>query len=279
MNYIEVTFTFEDSPAEAGEILIALLGEIGYESFQENEKGFCAYIPEKEFNRDKIEEVGGNILSNHHVNYSYRVIREKNWNAVWESNFEPVKITDDCVIRATFHTPANVPYEILVDPKMAFGTGHHETTWLMAKALLGTEVTGKRVLDMGCGTGILAILASMKGASEVLAVDIDEWAYNNTLENIQLNERGNISVLMGDIDLIKRQHFDLILANINRNILLEHIKYYSKTLNPGGLLFLSGILKEDEIVITKEAEKHAFDRTWITTKNKWIAAGFTKLKV
>ncbi|HYX09280.1 MAG TPA: 50S ribosomal protein L11 methyltransferase [Bacteroidales bacterium] len=277
MNYIEVTFTFGDSPAEAGEILIALLGEIGYESFQENENGFSAYIPEKEFSLDKIDEIAGHLLSEHHVNNTYRIIKEENWNAVWESNFEPVKITDDCVIRATFHAPENVPYEILVDPKMSFGTGHHETTWLMAKALLETEVSGKQVLDMGCGTGVLAILASMKGAAGVLAVDIDEWAYNNTLENIQLNKRNNISVLQGNVDSISGKYFDLILANINRNILLEQIRHYSETLKPGGKLFLSGIFREDEQIISEEAEKHALYKSWTTTKNKWIAIGFTKL--
>lgn len=236
-----------------------------------------AYIAEKDFNEDLVSSLPVTILDISTIEYSYTKIEDKNWNEEWEKNFHPVLIANKCYIHAAFHPlNKNVPYEILIAPKMAFGTGHHETTSLMIEKMLSTDFTGKNVLDMGCGTGVLAIMASMLNAKHILAIDIDEWAYENTIENYSLNHIGNITAEQGDIDLIVNKEFDIILANINRNILINQIPHYAKTLASNGLLFMSGIYQSDFDVINKTAQDNGLINLTLVEKNKWIALSFKK---
>lgn len=278
MDYIELLCEITaENTQEIIEILIAELNDIGYESYDESENELNAYILERSFDLEKIKQLQVNNIPGVSIKYSHKVIKTQNWNAVWEKNFEPIYVEDKCLIRAPFHeSKADIEFEIIIEPKMSFGTGHHETTFLMLKTILELDCKDKNVLDMGCGTGVLAILASFKGAKEVTAIDIDEWAYNNTLENIEKNNCSNIKVFQGDADLLKDQQFDLIIANINRNILLEDIKHYSKVLKQGGTLLLSGLYDKDLPMIRDEASKYSIDYISHYEKHSWIAAKFYK---
>ena len=251
MNYLELNCIV--FPPRFSEIVIALLSDYGFESFADTEKGFSAYIPEKNFDIATFEAL--EIFSNKEIRITYALnkIPEQNWNAIWETNFEPVLIGSECYIRAPFHPVlAGIRYEIIIEPKMSFGTGHHETTHMMSVLLMEQNVCGKDVLDMGCGTAVLAILAKKMGASEVMAVDNDEWAFSNAIENIERNHVSEIRVMHGDAALIGAQQFDLILANINRNVLLSDIPAYASALKKGGTLLLSGFYESDVLQITKK---------------------------
>ena len=221
MNYIEISFNIQpQNPFQ--DILIAELAEIGFESFEETDNGVLAYIQEPLFDKLKLQELA--ILHNDFVKieYNYKSIPAQNWNALWESNYDSVLIDDRCYIRAPFHpTNPEVEFEILIEPQMSFGTAHHETTANMMSLLLQEDVNGKSVLDMGCGTAVLAVLAHKKGASSVCAIDNDEWAYKNALDNVIKNNAKEISVHMGDAGLLTDKKFDVIFANINKNI-FEH---------------------------------------------------------
>lgn len=278
MDYIELRCKIlSDNISEISEIIIAELNEINYESYDETENGVNAYILEKFFDIEKVKNLQINSLPNVKIEYDWEIIKTQNWNAVWEKNFEPIIIEDQCVIRAPFHTETpKLKYEIIIEPKMSFGTGHHETTYLMLKTMLELDFNNKVVLDMGCGTGVLAILASFMGANEITAIDIDEWAYNNTIENIEKNNCNNIKTFQGDASLLSNQQFDIIIANINRNILLDDIKHYSKVLKSGGLLLLSGIYTEDLPMIKEETERNNLDYISFFEKRNWIAAKFIK---
>lgn len=278
MDYIELLCEISaENTQEIIEILIAELNEIAYESYHESENKLNAYILEKHFDLDKIKQLQVNNIPNVDIKYSHKVIKTQNWNAVWEKNFEPIMVGDKCLIRAPFHeSKSNIEYEIIIEPKMSFGTGHHETTFLMIKTILELDCKNKIVLDMGCGTGVLAILASFKGAKEITAIDIDEWAYNNTLENIEKNNCSNINVFQGDASLLINQQFDLIIANINRNILLEDIKHYAHVLKSGGILLLSGLYDKDLSMIRNEAFDHNIDYISHYEKHNWIAGKFLK---
>jgi len=211
------------------------------------------------------------------VVYTHEWIKDKDWNEVWEHNFQPVLIGDKCYIRATFHEQhKTIPYEIVIDPKMAFGTGHHETTSLMIEQMLTLDLSGKRVLDMGCGTGVLAIMASKLKADYILAIDIDIWSYQNTIENCGLNSITNIIAKQGDIDLISGMKFDVIIANINRNILLNQISHYANTLDRDGLLLMSGIYWNDFEIMNSAVQKFGFVNLTLHEKNNWIAVLFKK---
>ncbi len=278
MDYIELICKISaHNEQEIAEILTAELNEIGYESYDETDDGLNAYILEKFFDIKKVEQLQVNSIPNVTIDYSHKVIKTQNWNEVWEKNFEPILIEDQCLIRAPFHN--NTPktkFEIVIEPKMSFGTGHHETTNLMLKTMLGLDLNDKIVLDMGCGTGVLAILASMKGAKDITAIDIDEWAYNNTLENIGKNNCQNIKVFQGDAGLLADQHFDIIIANINRNILMDDIKHYSKVLKQHGTLLLSGLYSKDLAMIKEEASEHNIEYINHLEKHSWVAARFYK---
>ena len=278
MDYIELFCEISsEHKQETREILIAELNEIGYESYDETDEGLQAYILEKLFDLNKVHKLQVNDIPNVSIKYSHQIIKTQNWNEVWEKNFEPIRIEDKCLIRAPFHedTP-KTEFEIVIEPKMSFGTGHHETTYLMLKTMLELDFKEKIVLDMGCGTGVLAILASMKGAKAITAIDIDEWAYNNTLENIEKNNCNNITVLQGDAGLLTNQQFDIIIANINRNILLEDIKHYSKVLKQEGTLLLSGLYIQDLPLIKDEASAQQLEYINYIEKHNWIAANFFK---
>lgn len=278
MNYFELDCKIVPFEATISEILIAELAELGYESFVENDNGLLAYITEDLFNAELLSSL--TIASNpeHEITFSHKLIEQENWNETWEKNyFEPILIDNQCVIRSTFHQEfPEVKYQITIDPKMAFGTGHHETTSLMIKEILHHDVEGKTILDMGCGTGILAILSSMRGAKDITAVDIDEWSYRNTLENIELNATWNIHVMHGDISIIEDRKYDIIFANINKNVLLNDIPQYAKNLHKGAFLFLSGFYVTDFEDIDNIARKSDFELIKMEENNKWAMLKYFK---
>lgn len=275
-SYIEYTFTV--SPLQpATDILIAQLGEIGFESFVETENGALAYIQKDDWSDDMISSV--QILSNPNFEIDYEVaeIEQENWNATWEQNFNPIQVGDVCVVRAPFHEKPDVTYDIVIEPKMSFGTGHHETTYMMMQHILDHDFTGKSVLDMGSGTGVLAILAAMKGATPVEAIDIDNWCYVNAMENVERNQHPEIKVFEGDASLLEGKKFDIIIANINRNILLEDIPTYVKCLKSNGLLFLSGFYKEDMEIINDKCREAGLKFESNIENNKWVAVKYQLL--
>lgn len=277
MDYVEVKYPVEGQPATVAEELMALLGELGFESFIEEGNELLAYIQSTQFNSEILDKVGYWPDNIDPQKFTWKVIPDQNWNAVWESNFEPVTIAGRCHIRAPFHPAvSDIEYELIIEPKMSFGTAHHETTALMIEYLLEIELSDKSVLDMGCGTGVLAILAAARGANEITAIDIDEWAYNNTLENIQRNNTGFINVYQGDASLLKDQTFNVIIANINRNILLADIPVYVSCLDDNGLLLLSGFYIDDLYDISNKAVAEGLKYISHKEKNKWVAACFTK---
>ncbi|MEJ1223556.1 50S ribosomal protein L11 methyltransferase [Sediminicola sp. 1XM1-17] len=275
-SYIEYTFTV--SPLQpATDILIAQLGEIGFESFVETEDGALAYIQKDDWSDDMLSSV--QILSNPNFEIDYNIaeIEQENWNATWEQNFAPIQVGDACVVRAPFHEKPKVTYDIVIEPKMSFGTGHHETTYMMMQHILNHDFTGKSVLDMGSGTGVLAILAAMKGAAPVEAIDIDNWCYINAMENVERNQHPEIKVFEGDASLLEGKKFDVIIANINRNILLEDIPTYAKCLNSKGLLFLSGFYQEDMEIISDKCKEVGLEFVSNIENNKWVAVKFQTL--
>ena len=269
MNYIEVSV--EISPLEIGrEIVVAELAELGFESFDDFDKGVKGYVQEQDFNTELLNEV--TIFKNKEfkVNYTVNLIEDKNWNEVWEQSFEPINVNNQCFIRAPFHEERNdIKYNIEIEPKMSFGTGHHETTHLMIEELMSMDVEGKDVLDMGCGTGVLAILAEFKNAKNICAIDIDEWAYENTIENIDRNKCEKIETLKGGAELLENKKFDIIIANINRNILLNDMKTYFSCLMESGELLLSGFFSSDKEVLLEEASKHGGQLVNENNKNDW----------
>jgi ribosomal protein L11 methyltransferase len=272
MEYVEIQCRYPDSfPGE--EVLPALLGEIGFESFIETEEGISAYIPSENFSEKTLDDLLSSLSQK--IWYEKTIIPDQNWNAVWESNFEPVLIAENCIVRAPFHEKQNgIEFELIIEPRMAFGTAHHETTFQMLQLLLKEDIAGKKVLDMGCGTGIIAILAEKKGAASVTAIDNDEWAYNNTCDNLKINNTTTVKALLGDASLLGDECYDVIFANINRNILLQDMKFYCNVLNDNGIIFFSGFYTEDNDAIRKEAEKYGLQMETLSEKNNWSAAGF-----
>lgn len=263
-------FTAEIEPLEVGrDILIAELSEIGFESFVETESGLQAYIQTDSFNQQNIESL--TILKNPNFSISHvlKEIEDQNWNKKWEESFDPINVDGKCLVRAPFHNPIEgIEHDIIIDPKMSFGTGHHATTYLMLSELYDMEIIGKDVLDMGCGTGVLAILAKQLGASNVVAIDIDEWAYENTMENIRNNNCDEIKVFKGGAEQI-RGDFDVVLANINRNILIRDMESYVSGLNKGGDLLLSGFFESDVDLLINAAVKLGLTLEVKKVKNEW----------
>jgi ribosomal protein L11 methyltransferase len=273
MNYIEYIFKIE--PLQPGtEILIAELGYAGFESFVETEEGVTAYIQKEVWNGAILDEI--NIFSSEEfeITFTFSEIEQINWNAEWEKNFDPIEVDGKCTVRAPFHPKKNFEYEIVIEPKMSFGTGHHETTFMMLQFILENDFEGKTVLDMGCGTAVLAILAEMRGAKKLHAIDIDEWCFENSLENIQRNNREHIDVFLGDASLLKGKKYDVIIANINRNILLQDMEAYRNCLTTEGELYLSGFYLEDLPIITECCNNLGFTFVENKEKNKWVAAKF-----
>lgn len=278
MDYIELECKITPFDASIGEILIAELADLGYESFVESENGILAYITKDLFVADALSSLMVVSNSEFVIKFSHKLIKQENWNETWEKNyFEPIIIDNQCVIRSSFHQKfPEVKYQITIDPKMAFGTGHHETTSLMIKEILHIDLEGKTILDMGCGTGILAILSALRGAKDITAVDIDEWSYHNTLENIELNATRNIHVMHGDISIIEDRKFDVIYANINKNVLLNDIPQYAKNLHKGACLMLSGFYESDFDDINKTAQESGFELEKRDKNNNWMMLKYYK---
>jgi ribosomal protein L11 methyltransferase len=274
MEYTELKCSLPEDGAAIAELIMAYLGELGFESFQETDDGLLAYIPSAGFdpailNRPELWPEGAT------VEYTWKVIPEQNWNAVWEENFEPVTLAGRCHIRAPFHPEMpGMEYEIVIEPKMSFGTAHHETTALMIEHLLARPVKGLSVLDMGSGTGVLAILAAMQGAADVTAIDNDDWAFRNALENVERNKTTGIAVYLGDAALLRGKRFDFIIANINRNILLNDMGMYCNSLNKGGTLLMSGFYKDDIAAISGAATSFGLQYMDFTVRNNWVAVRY-----
>lgn len=275
MSQVYIEYHFLVSPIPLGnEILIAELGYAGFESFVEDETGVKAYIQKPDWNESILDEVQILHSEEFEITHSYKEIEQVNWNAEWEKNFPSIEVDGKCIVRAPFHPESNVDYEIVIEPKMSFGTGHHETTYMMLQHILETDFLGKSVLDMGCGTAVLAILAEMRGASKIDAIDIDEWCYENSKENIERNNCNNISPFLGDASLLENKKYDTIIANINRNILLQDMSKYRACLDEGGQLFLSGFYSEDLDLIKETCAKLGFSFVSNKERNNWIAAKF-----
>lgn len=274
-----IAYHFRIQPKEpATEILIAELGELEFDSFMETDQGLSAYIQEHFVTDRLLDDIL--VLKNpdFKIDFKTESIAQINWNEEWEKNFNPIDVDGICYVRAPFHQAKNTEFEIIIEPKMSFGTGHHETTFMMMKHLLSLNIQDKIVLDMGCGTAILAILASMKGAKQVDAIDIDNWCYLNSIENAERNGINNIAVFEGDATLLKdkKNHYDLIIANINRNILLQDMKTYAESLKAGAIILFSGFYFEDIEAIESEANKHDLFLDTQLEKNNWVSLKMTK---
>lgn len=272
MNYLCLKVIVQ--PVQPGsDILMALWAEEGFESFVLNTNGFDAYIQKDLYNESNLR------FESFDFKYSFIVeeIKHENWNHEWEKNFSPVHVNEKCVIRAAFHETMHLPYEIIITPKMTFGTGHHETTRLMCRALFNEKIIGKTVLDMGCGTGVLGILAEKLGAIEVLGIEIEDWSTVNANENAKSNHCEKFNAICGDAGLLSCRNFDFILANINRNVLLHDIKYYANSLNKNGVLLLSGFFETDADAIKAEAQNYSLSFHSLSKEKEWACMRFLKI--
>lgn len=279
-DYTRVKFTVTPNEEVATDVLAALLADVGFESFVPEEEGMSAYVPQALYDADAIAAVVAAFpLEGFEITYADEFIEGEDWNAEWEKNyFQPIVLGDQCVIHSTFHK--DVPaarYDILIDPKMAFGTGYHQTTCHMLRAILASDMNGKSVLDMGCGTALLAILARKHGATDVVAIDIDEFAYENAKENVLLNGVSDVEVRLGGADAIKENDcFDFVIANINRNILLMDIVNYVRCMHSGSQLFISGFYTDDMNVLKEEAARHGLRYLDYAEDNRWAMMRFVK---
>jgi ribosomal protein L11 methyltransferase len=278
MEYKKVAFSFSQIEEYQKDLLIAELADVGFDTFEDTENGFDAFIVAGQFNESTLNEVLMGFGDELQYTYLIHDIEPENWNEEWEKNFTPLIIADKCYVRATFHEPQpQYPYEIVIDPKMAFGTGHHQTTTMMMEYILETDVAGKVILDMGAGTGILAILASKRGALQLIAIDNDDVCYESAIENASLNNIDNLTSLCGSKETIPALDFDLILANINRNILLDQIESYAAVLKNQGLIFFSGFYETPDLgMIRSHCEQ--FNLKYVDHKKigDWVAAKFIK---
>lgn len=276
MNYYACSFSNPENEI-LKDMFMELLGTIGFDSFMDTDEGFEAYCQEPALDE---EELNGIMQMEQFVNVKLlkkELIPDQDWNATWEASYEPVIINEFCRIRAPFHkVEGSYKYDLIIEPKMSFGTAHHETTSQIIELMLQSDFTGLNLLDMGSGTGVLAILAKKLGSATTVAIDNDEWAYRNALDNIRLNDENDIIVELGDATSLNDRQFDVILANINRNILLRDMKEYVKCLVDGGKIFFSGFYEEDLVLITKEAERLGLTYSNHVTKNNWTAAVFVK---
>ena len=272
MSNIYLGYHFSIEPKELGsEILIAQLGEKAFESFIETETGFSAFVQKSLWTADIMHDIY--ILENPEfkISYTFEEIEQVNWNKEWEKNFEAIDVDGNCHVRAPFHPQTNAEFDIVIEPKMSFGTGHHETTHMMIQHLLEIDVTGMKALDMGCGTAILAILAEMKGAQPIDAIDIDNWCYLNSIENAERNNCKHITVYEGDATLLKGKKYDLIIANINRNILLNDMQAYVDCLNPKGTILFSGFYTEDIPFIDASCTEKGLTFVKKLERNNWVS--------
>ncbi len=275
MNYKEYSFTI--SPLLPGkEVLIAELSELEFESFVEEADGLKAYIQAEGPSPDDLLSLMAFQIEGTTIDFEIKEVERENWNAKWESDFNPIFVGDDIVVRAPFHEATSATFDLVIQPKMSFGTGHHDTTWLMLERMLSMEVAGKTVLDMGSGTGVLAILAEKLGATSVDAIDIDDWSKENCAENAALNQCTRVNAEIGDAALLPGRSFDIVLANINRNVLVTDMSTYSSVLKQGGLLQLSGFFPSDQEILVKAAEENGLTFVKGKERNGWMTLGFVK---
>lgn len=265
---------FIDIEEDWREILLGWLSELPFDTYEETETGWAAYLPESE-NKAAVESVLGELQQQHAFSWNSEFIPAQNWNAVWEANFQPIIVEDFCGVRADFHPPfSGLAYELVIQPKMAFGTGHHETTYMMMAAMRHLPLNDARVFDYGCGTGILAILAAKMGAATIDAVDIETESVVNTRENAQINHINNVNVYEGDLTAAPAGPYDVILANINRNVILDSLPaLYGKT-SPGGILLVSGILLADADMVRAAAQQQGFSFQQQWQRGAWAAIEF-----
>ena len=277
MIYTQISFKLNPDNQENREILVAVLADLAFESFDETDEFVLGYIPGESFNLKEIKEITTALPFS--VQVENEAIPDQNWNEVWEKNyFKPLLIGGRCLVRAPFHTeyePAE--FELVIEPKMAFGTGNHETTTLVAEQILNMDLSGKTVLDMGCGTGILGMLASLKGAKCITAIDIDKWSIESTVENASLNNISNLEAKLGDASLLGKETYDIIFANIHKNVILNDLLIYEKVLQSGGKLYLSGFYRHDMPDVKKKAESLGLQETGFQEKNNWVVYAFEKL--
>ena len=276
MNYTKISFKLNPDTEENREILVAMLSELPFESFDETDELVLGYIPGETFDLDEITGITSTL--NFSVHLENEMIPDQNWNEVWEKNyFKPLLIGGRCLVRAPFHTeyePAE--FELVIEPKMAFGTGNHETTTLVAEQILNMDLTGKTVLDMGCGTGILGMLASLKGAKSVTAIDIDIWSFESTVENARLNNISNIEARFGDAGLLGSESYEIIFANIHKNVIISDLPAYESVLQSGGKIWLSGFYTHDMADVKRKAESLGLIETGFQEKNNWVVYYFEK---
>jgi len=272
--YIRYDFTLVPREPWA-DVLMAQLGTLGFESFVDTKTGVEAYVPETGWEAsslDKLELLSSDLVQ---ISHSHQRIEQVNWNAKWEEHFDPILVGDNCAVRAPFHESFGRQYEIVIEPKMSFGTGHHETTFMMMEHLMELDLARQTALDMGCGTAVLGILAKMRGATTIDAIDIDNWCVENSLENCQRNKAEHISVILGGAEAIPTNaKYDLIIANINRNILLEDMPLYVAHLNKGGFILFSGFYTRDLSLIQEKATELGLRYLNHRTKNDWVSAKF-----
>ncbi|MDR0960950.1 MAG: 50S ribosomal protein L11 methyltransferase [Mediterranea sp.] len=281
MKYLEFIFRTQPCTETVNDVLTALLADAGFESFTEHEAGLAAYVQASMYDEAAVDNLLRDFpIADTHITYTKTEAEDRDWNEEWERNyFKPIVIGDRCVVHGTFHKDVpKADYDIVINPQMAFGTGHHETTGLIMNKLLDVDLTGKTVLDMGCGTAILAILARMRGAKHCLAIDIDDWCVRNSLENIALNHMNGITVKQGDASILEGEgEFDLIIANINRNILLNDIPRYVRNMRRGSALYLSGFYTNDIPVLEEMAEQYGLQPVQTVSKRKWAMATFIRI--
>lgn len=278
MNYIQISFSFSSIEEYQHDLLIAELADIGFDTFEDTDNGFDAYILANDYNETALNNVLAGFSDVLQYTYLVNQIEPQNWNTAWEKKFSPLIINQDCYIRATFHEPQpQYKYQIVIDPKMAFGTGHHQTTTMMMLYILETPLKDKVVLDMGAGTGILGILAAKLGAKQIIAIDNDEICYHSAIENATLNQVNNLTSLCGSKETIPNVDFDVIFANINRNILLDQIESYAKVLKNHGSIYFSGFYEDPDLEMIK-LHCASFNLAYVNHKKdgEWVAAHFFK---
>jgi ribosomal protein L11 methyltransferase len=277
MIYEEFIITIAKEFKDVEDIVVALLSQTSFESFVTEGNMVKAYIPQKDIDENAISEIIKQIEEDFNIVLKRTLIPDENWNKEWEKDFDPIFINENCVIHLPSHKINPLPeYDILIQPDMAFGTGHHATTFLIASLLFEEKIYNKTICDAGCGSGVLSILSSKLGAKEIFAYDIDEWSYKSSKKNIKLNKIKNIKLALGDKRQIKNKKFDVFIANINRNILLEDVEAFSETLERKGILIVSGFYDEDLSLIEKNFEKYNLKLSKVKVKNHWLTAVFKK---